>query len=155
MEVEVIKMNNKILIGVALVLVLGIGAFLLLSNQANNTGTVEVATTPTPTATTSSPTTSASPSAVMEKGRNVTVNANGFAPQTLSIKAGTKVTWTNKSGETATVNSAPHPTHTLFPFLNLASFDDGASVEVVFDKAGTYTYHNHLNPSQTGTVIVE
>ena len=146
---------NKILIGIAVVLVLGIGAFLLLSNQTNNTGTVNVSSTPVATLIpTSSPVATATPSAKMEE-KNVTVNVNVFSPQTLTINTGTKVTWTNKSGETTTVNSAPHPTHTLFPFLNLGSFDDGASVEVVFDKAGTYKYHNHLNPSQTGTVVVE
>lgn len=63
--------------------------------------------------------------------------------------------WTNKSGATATVNSDAHPTHLLWPFLNLGSFDDGKSLSVVFDKAGTYTYHNHFSPSQKGTVIVE
>ena len=141
---------NKILIG-ATVLVVAVGAFLLLSNQANNTGTVEVSATPIPT---SSPITTATPSETMEE-KNVTVNANGFAPQTLKIKAGTKVTWINKSGTTANVSSDNHPTHLLYPFLNLGSFADESSVSVAFDKSGTYTYHNHLNPSQKGTVIVE
>src|SRR5258708_31057501 len=89
-------MSNKILIGTIAVLVLGIGAFALLSNKTNNQAAVSVSSTPTPTIT-SSPTASATPSAKMQE-RNVNVTANGFVPQTLKINAGTKVTWTNKSG---------------------------------------------------------
>ncbi|HKC15046.1 MAG TPA: cupredoxin domain-containing protein [Patescibacteria group bacterium] len=146
-------MSNKILIGTIAVLVLGIGAFALLSNKTNNQAAVSVSSTPTPTIT-SSPTASATPSAKMEE-RNVNVTANGFVPQTLKINAGTKVTWTNKSGVTANVSSDPHPIHTLWPFLNLGNFADGSSVSVTFDKTGIYTYHNHLDPSMTGTVIVQ
>ncbi len=85
----------------------------------------------------------------------VTVTTSGFVPQTLTIKAGTKVVWMNKSGGTVTVNSAVHPTHLVYPPLNLGEFGDGSSVQLGFDKPGTYKYHNHLNPSQTGTIVVE
>ncbi|MDO8621476.1 MAG: cupredoxin domain-containing protein [Candidatus Levybacteria bacterium] len=85
----------------------------------------------------------------------VTVTTSGFVPQTLTIKAGTKVVWMNKSGTTVTVNSAVHPTHLAYPPLNLGEFGDGSSVQLGFDKPGTYSYHDHLNPSQTGTIVVE
>lgn len=85
----------------------------------------------------------------------VGLSAAGFAPQTIRIKPGIKVVWVNKSGSTATVNSASHPTHFIYPALNLNSFEDGQSLELVFDKPGTYNYHDHLNPSRTGTVIAE
>lgn len=137
---------NKVLIGIVALIVV-IGAVILLTNNKSQKQTV----IPSPTAQSQM---QASPSAKMAEA-TVTLTRSGFNPQTLTIKAGTKVTWVNHSGETATVNSDPHPTHTLWPFLNLGSFDDGGSVSVVFDKTGTYTYHNHLNPSETGTVIVE
>ena len=85
----------------------------------------------------------------------VTANASGFVPQTLTIKAGTKVVWMNKSGDVVTVNSAVHPTHLVYPPLNLGEFGDRSSVQLGFDKPGTYSYHNHLNPSKTGTIVVE
>lgn len=140
---------NKILIGVAVAIVAVGGFFILSGNKTNNTATVSVSSTPS-----SAPATSASPSAKMEQAK-VTVTANGFEPQTLKIKVGTKVTWENKSGTTVTVNSDPHPIHNFWPFLNLGSFADGSSVSATFDKVGVYTYHNHLNPSEKGTVIVE
>lgn len=86
---------------------------------------------------------------------NVILTANGFEPQMIKIKAGTEIIWTNKSGRSATVNSDPHPIHNAYPPLNLGQFNDGQSVILVFDKTGTYGYHNHLIPDQTGKVIVE
>lgn len=67
----------------------------------------------------------------------------------------TKVIWTNKSGDFANVSSDPHPTHVNYPPLNLSGFADSQTVELVFNKPGTFKYHNHLEPSKTGTIIVE
>lgn len=136
---------NKFLYAVIAVLVVVVAGFALFSNKSKTNVNV------TPTVI-SSP--SASPQSTTSQN-TVTLTSSGFQPQTLTVKAGTTVTFVNKSGATATVNSAVHPTHTLFPFLNLGSFDDGQSLQVTFDKTGTFTYHNHLVPSQTGEVVVE
>ena len=85
----------------------------------------------------------------------VTLTETGFSPETVTIKAGQKVTWNNKSGAAATVNSDIHPTHALYPPLNLNEFSNGESLELVFDKPGTYTYHDHLHPDRRGTVVVK
>lgn len=103
-----------------------------------------------------SPTTTQATSTTAQQSQNtVTLTANGFSPASLTIKAGQTVTWVNKSGEAATVNSAPHPVHTAYPPLNLGSFPDGGTLSLKFDKPGTYGYHNHLNPSERGTIVVE
>jgi len=86
---------------------------------------------------------------------NVILGDSGFTPKDITVKIGTRIIWVNKSSETATVSSVDHPTHRLYPFLNLGEFADGSSVQVVFDKAGKYSYHNHYNASETGTVTVE
>ncbi|MBI4092031.1 MAG: cupredoxin domain-containing protein [Candidatus Levybacteria bacterium] len=85
----------------------------------------------------------------------VTVGKNGFSPQSLTIKKGDTVVWINQSGEDATVNSDPHPTHNLHRFLNLGQFPSGSSAEATFNEAGTFGYHNHFNPSQKGTIVVK
>ncbi len=85
----------------------------------------------------------------------VTLTARGFAPQTLTIKAGTMVTWVNTSGSEATVNSDPHPAHTAYPPLNLGQFNDGDSLHLLFNKPGRYGYHNHFDATQTGTIMVQ
>ncbi len=137
-------MNNKFLLIIAVLVVLLAGVFLLSNKAKNNQVNQNQATQ------------KQNPTSVKTvEGKEVSVTSTGFEPQTITIKAGQKVVWTNKSGASVTVNSDSHPTHLLWPFLNLGEFSDGASVSVVFDKAGKYTYHNHLNPSQTGTVIVE
>lgn len=89
----------------------------------------------------------------------IILSADGFSPATLTIKAGEEVTWINQSGEDATVNSDPHPAHSAYQPLNLGSFPNGGTLggtlPLTFDKPGTYGYHNHLNPSQIGAIIVQ
>lgn len=137
---------NKIYLAIVAIVVLTAGAFLLSSNKTNVTK-VETSTQPVATSI-------ASPSAKAEEN-TVTVTANGFEPQTITVKVGSTVTWINKSGTTVIINSDPHPIHNFWPFLNLGSFADGGSVSATFQKSGTYTYHNHLDPSQKGTVIAQ
>ncbi len=86
---------------------------------------------------------------------SVTLTSDGYSPATLTIKTGATVTWTNKSGANATVNSDPHPTHTDYPPLNLGRFADGGTLSLKFDKPGTYGYHNHLDASQKGKIVVQ
>lgn len=129
---------SKILI-VIIVLVAVFGAFTFLMNKNSST----------PSSTT--------PSAMETNSQvaNVILGDSGFVPKDIIVKAGTKVVWTNSSGKTATVDSADHPTHRLNTFLNLGEFLNNSFLQVVFDKAGKYNYHNHLNASETGTVTVE
>lgn len=98
---------------------------------------------------------SAQPTTQQTNEKTVNATKKGFEPEILKVTVGTKVTFINKSDTTADVSSAIHPTHALFPLLNLGTFNDGGSLSVKFDKQGTYKYHNHLNPSQTGEVVVE
>ncbi len=85
----------------------------------------------------------------------IIVDKDGFSPQTLTVKKGDTVVWINQSGGAVTVNSDPHPTHNKNRFLNRGEFASGSSVQVTFVAAGTYGYHNHFNPSQKGTIIVQ
>lgn len=146
-------MNNRILIGIIILVVLVAVGLIVGSNRPS-----VPATQVTPSADikeTSTSTQSTSPSASLEEEEQITLNSNGFSPDKLTIKAGTTVTWINQSRTVATVNSDPHPSHTDFPILNLGSFSDGEELSLKFDKPGTYGYHNHFNAAQKGTIIVE
>lgn len=79
----------------------------------------------------------------------------GFAAAEVTVKAGEKVEFKNEGKSVVEVNSDPHPTHTSFPVLNIGRVAAGQTKSAVFDKAGTYKYHNHLNASQRGTIIVQ
>lgn len=96
-----------------------------------------------------------SPSNDQATGAEISYDGSSFAPASLKVKAGQTITVKNTSSGSVSVNSAPHPTHTSFPELNLGPIDAGQSKTLTLSKADTYTYHNHLNSSQKGTIIVE
>ena len=139
-------MNNKFVLVVAVILIL-LAGFYFAGFQKNRNKTNSGTATSTPKS-----------SDNLNLPKNMTgviVTGSGFEPTEIKIKAKTIVTWVNKSGGPVTVNSDNHPAHLLYPFLNLGEFASGSSVQAMFDKPGKYTYHNHLNPEQKGTVIVE
>lgn len=149
---EVKKMNSKTLLGfVALIFVLVL-AFVILNK---NSVTREESAVKTKTPTVSKTTVEVKDVGTMKKEVSVTETESGFEPQTVTVKVGTKVVWTNKSGATGNVSSAKHPTHLEYPPLNLTNYEVGETLSLVFDTAGTYKYHDHLNPSRFGTVVVE
>jgi len=133
---------------VAVLVVALIAGYLLLGNQASRNQLINNLNT-------AKEQTSALTQAQKAPTTEVKVTSSGFQPQTLTIKTGTRVIWTNNSGVSAAINSDVHPTHLLFPLLNIGQFDSGSSVTVTFVKSGKYTYHNELNPTQRGTVIVQ
>ena len=85
----------------------------------------------------------------------ITYSDSGFSPAQVSVKVGDTVTFKNSSAKSVQVNSAQHPTHTQFPELNVGTIAAGESKSVTFATAGTKKYHNHLNPSQNGQIVVE
>jgi|SRR3989344_426184 len=85
----------------------------------------------------------------------VTYSDSGFSPNPITFKVGEKVEFKNNSSANVQVNSAVHPTHQLYPELNIGVIAPNETKTVTFTKAGTYKYHNHLNASQTGEIVVE
>ncbi len=85
------------------------------------------------------------------KIENKTVAIKGFAfnPDTLTIKKGAKITWTNE-------DSAPHTvTSDSGTFLNSVTLHQGESYSQTFDQAGTFSYHCAIHPMMKGTITVE
>lgn len=147
-------MSKNTIIVLVGILVLGLVGFFLLKPQTNTQ-------VPPQTQEVSEPSPSESPQAatggamMKEEASMVKISSAGFSPKSITIKAGEKVIWTNDDSANHTVNSSPHPTHTDHPFLNLGLMKTGESKSVTFDTAGTYKYHDHLNPSLTGSITVE
>lgn len=71
-----------------------------------------------------------------------------FVPATIRIKKGTKVTWTNK-------DIAQHNVAATDKSFTTELVGKNGSVEVTFDKAGTFSYICEPHPYMKGTVIVE
>ncbi len=107
--------------------------------------------------TTSNPTATPNPTPVYAKEEaKVNITKDGFTPQTITIKRGAEVTWTNKDSKDHQVMSDPHPTHSLFGLVTDERLKTNETVTYTFEKSGTYTYHDELNPLKLkGTVIVQ
>jgi amicyanin len=77
------------------------------------------------------------------------VNIDGFAftPATLTVKAGTTVTWTNKDEDPHTVVAGDG----AFRSQVLA---DGGTYSFTFPAAGTFDYVCSIHPFMRGTVVV-
>ncbi len=73
-----------------------------------------------------------------------------FSPATLTVKAGTRVTWTNRDDEPHTVTSSSNPR----TFASGALDTDG-TFAFTFDKPGTYPYYCAIHPHMTGVIVVK
>lgn len=139
------KMNKLLLLVVAVIVIAG--AFLLFGNKKSTQQTITQPTQPSVNVT--------EPAVSQDEPQVITLTSTGFAPKDITVKQGSRVIWKNESGKTATVHSADHPTHRLFPVLNLGEFNSDTSLQAVLDEKGIFKYHNHIDASANGTITVE
>jgi len=84
----------------------------------------------------------------------VSVTSNGFVPETVSIKVNQSVIWTNNSSAIHLVATDPYPTDNGVIGFKSGNLNLNDSYSFVFSKAGTYTYHDDLNPYKFKGIIV-
>ncbi len=98
----------------------------------------------------------------------ITHTSSGFTPETITIEAGETVVWESETGN-MWVASDQHPSHTEYSGTsrtehcqngdqNTAAFDQcnaGSTFSFTFEQTGEWSYHNHENSFQGGTVVVE
>ena len=88
-------------------------------------------------------------------GPHITITALGFYPATLKVKAGTSVEFLNNDNKPRWPASNPHPTHTDLPGFDAGrALQPGESWSFVFDKVGTWKFHDHLNSKAQGAITV-
>jgi len=101
---------------------------------------------------------------VVSRVWNVEITNEGFSLKELKIKKGDAVVWTNKGSVASWPASAIHPTHDVYPekggcissaFDACKGLKTGETFKFVFNYVGSWKYHDHLNPTLTGTIIVE
>lgn len=86
----------------------------------------------------------------------VTYDGSSFSPSTITVSPGTTVTFVNGSGSMMWVASDEHPSHQELPDFDAnRGYGRGGEYSHTFEQTGSWDYHNHLNPSHTGTVVVE
>ena len=71
-----------------------------------------------------------------------------FAPQRLTVKAGTTVTWINE-------DDIPHTIASSTKLFKSKALDTDDKFSFTFSTPGTYDYFCSLHPHMTGTILVE
>jgi plastocyanin len=102
---------------------------------------------PTPAAAAAPAPTAPQPAA---DGNKVVIDNFTFRPATLTVPAGTAVTWVNHDDVPHTVTSPARPR-----LLDSPTLDTDESFTHVFKDPGTYDYYCTVHPRMTGQVIVK
>lgn len=71
-----------------------------------------------------------------------------FAPQQLTVRAGTTVIWRNR-------DDIPHAIASSTRLFKSKALDTDDTYAFTFPTAGTYEYFCSLHPQMTGTIVVE
>src|SRR5438105_685658 len=119
-------------------LVLAVSALLLTGCTQNSNSSTTGNTPPTNTNTN---TATASGSA------SVNISNFQFSPATITVKKGTKITWTNNDNTNHTVTATDGS-------FNSGNLTNGNTFSQVFNKTGTFAYKCTLHNMMMGTVVV-
>lgn len=146
---------NKKLIGVVIAVILIVAAVVLMSLnkkdvQAPSAGETIITDSNSGETVPEEPTETAETSATA----TIVFTNDGFTPNTLSVKKGTVVTVKNESSKRVQFSSDDHPTHRLNTEMNLKTLSAGESATFTADTVGTHGFHDHIDDSKTGTLIV-
>ena len=129
-------MNKKVLVIIAAVVaivLIAVGVLVFLPKKAS----APSKTTTTTTTSTSAPTVATA---------SVIIKDMAFSPATITVKKGTKITWTNQDSIS----------HTVSPIIGDPgeTLANGKTKSLTFALAGKYPYHCNLHPEMIGYVVV-
>jgi amicyanin len=79
----------------------------------------------------------------------VSIDNFTFNPPSLTVKAGTTVTWTNKDDIPHGIASSGNA------FTRSKALDTNDSFSFTFTTPGTYQYFCYIHPHMVGTIVVE
>lgn len=129
---KILNSESRFLFGIGIMIaIIAISASCSKSSMANITGTGGTGGNPGTT-----------------PGANeVFIQGMAFNPATITISAGTTVTWTNK-------DAVNHTATSLTSLFNSGSLATGATYSFTFMTPGTYSYKCSIHPSMSGTVVV-
>lgn len=149
-------MNKSAIGGVVAVVIVLAGGGLLLANSQNSDSDKKTPTTTdhsnmkmdndTPSNSDSSADESSNTPAATS---SVTIKDLAFSPANITVKVGTKVTWTNQDSvqhDVVSDSGSDSPSSELL--------SKGESYSFTFTKAGTFSYHCTPHPFMKGTITV-
>jgi len=80
--------------------------------------------------------------------REVKIDNFSFTPNTLTVAAGTTVTWTNS-------DDIPHTVVSVDKTFKSKVLDTDDKFSYTFTKPGTYSYFCSVHPKMTGKIVVQ
>ncbi|MBI4250681.1 hypothetical protein HY622_03775 [Candidatus Uhrbacteria bacterium] len=107
---------------------------------------------------------SAVPNTPVVKTATVEMSDIGFTPASMTISAGTMVTFVNIGTRDMWPASAMHPTHAEYPtkggcigstFDACKGLKPGEAWDFTFNEKGTWKYHDHLTPNMFAQITVQ
>ncbi len=131
----------KKLIPVIIIVIIAAAVVAVVVSRHKSTNTT---TTPTSQST---PTTSPASSQPVSTN-SVSIKDFMFSPESITVKKGTTVTWTNQDGtsHTVTADSGTGP--------DSGTLANGKSYSFTYNTAGTFMYHCNFHSEMKGTVVV-
>ena len=85
----------------------------------------------------------------------VEITPSGFVPSTISVAANSEVVWVNEDVMPHLPAADPYPTHSSLPSLVAPrALGQKETYSFLFTKAATLHYHDDINPTLVGTVVV-
>lgn len=151
-------MNNgmKILAGIAIIAIIGGGAFIVFGGSTTDKDSGSDTNTTSSSQENDIPqNTEPSENSDEAVAATITYTSNGFEPENTTVKAGDKVKIVNDSGNSLEFSSDPHPSHTINPELNAGDTEEGQSTIITVNRTGEWGFHNHYNASDRGSITVE
>lgn len=152
-------MAKNILIVIIVLVALGGGAYALVTNSdkpstneqssqdsADDMSGMDMSNTQNSTSSSQDQAATSTPVSASE----VDIKDYAYAPATITVKKGTKVTWTNQDA----VRHDITPDNESADFKASELLAKGESYSVTFNTAGTYTYYCSPHTYMKGTVIV-
>jgi plastocyanin len=86
----------------------------------------------------------------------IQMTSDNFTPKDLTVKLGDKVTFVNADDSPAWPASDFHPSHDIYPTFDAGrGIAPGESWDFIFDRVGTWRFHDHLLPARRGVITVE
>ncbi len=89
-----------------------------------------------------------SPATGRTPAASVSISGYAFKPPTITVRAGTRVTFTNHDRTAHTATSTA-------PAFDTGSVAPGASRTLVLDRPGSYTYYCQFHAFMRGAVVVK
>jgi plastocyanin len=83
------------------------------------------------------------------KQNTIEIKDFAFNPQTITVKSGEKITWTNRDEEPHTIVSVEKQ------FKKSSALDTDQTFTITAGAPGTYTYFCSVHPKMTGTIVVQ